>query len=742
MTSKVNSVWRGIVNIGVSGKDDPTNVQIQMMNRVYLYSSFFSFLYFLYLMHIQHYVPAMVVFGMASTCLSLLFVSHLRLHNFAKILYTIASNFCIYYFTSYLGMSSGVHLYVMLAPVIILSFFDLKETAYIVYGMGIYILTFLFIMEVKIPFTYPENPLTPFQQHVFYVANVFFIFILSTVLIVFLLKSNRFKNDELLKKRDTLLDSQKKLEAEIREHKVAKEIIRLSESRLTAALEAARQGLWDLNLITKKLYYDKIWLKIMDLDEAEIKDGLDIWLKMIPPDQMETVMKAVNEHLNGASTYYEAEYQIRTKSGELKWLLSRGKVTERDVNGNAIRMMGTIQDISAQKEFEKELQRSKEAAEEASLAKAQFLSIMSHEIRTPLNAVIGTTYLLLQENPRPDQLRNLELLKLSSENLLLLINNILDFNKIDAKKVDFEETDFHLRNLIQSIVFPFQPRAEEKRIDFITNIDNKIPDMITGDPTRLGQILSNLLSNAIKFTDVGKVELECKLIKQEDNKVELEFVITDTGIGISSEKLELVFNPFTQENSSITRRFGGTGLGLSITQKLVRLLGSEIKVKSEPGKGSVFNFTLKFKIAAPKNNIQAQGAEISLNGLSILLVEDNEMNQFFTKKILENFGVEVEIASNGLEALEKILLKNYDLILMDLQMPEMDGFETTARIRAIEGLKFKKIPIIALTAEAFTDVQSKAIDTGFTDYITKPYNPKDLYSKIAKYTVGVEVKSE
>jgi PAS domain S-box-containing protein len=677
---------------------------------------------------------------MAAICGLLLFANRFQLYTLGKIIYTSASNFCIYYFSSYLGRSSGVHLFVLLSPVIILSFFDFKEKKSILIGMGIYLLTFIMIMEVENPIIHPSNVLTQSQQDLFYIANVFFILILSTVLMIFLLRLNSEKNIELLKKQSILIESQKRLEEEIKEHKIAREKIKISESRLATSLEAAQQGLWDLNLKNSQLTHDKMWATIMGLNvQQENIVPLDLWLKIIQKDHMPYIEEQIKEHFDGKHAFFEAEYQIQTHSGEWKWIFSRGKVTEKDEEGNPLRMMGTIQDINIKKEFEKELRKSKETAELASLAKAQFLSIMSHEIRTPLNAVIGATY-LLQENPRENQIQNIEILKVSSQNLLILINNILDFNKIEANKIDFEETDFNVKNLIKNLTLPFRHQTEEKGIGLYTVVDDKIPDLITSDPTRIGQILTNLLSNAIKFTDEGKVTIECEVIEKNDSDIILNFSVTDTGIGISSEKCKIIFDPFAQENSSITRKYGGTGLGLSISQKLLHLLGSEILVESEPGKGSKFHFPLKLKIASSKfySSKSAESEHQKLKGLDILLVEDNEMNQLFTKRILENLGLNVDIASNGLIALDKVKTRKYDVILMDLQMPVMDGFEATMEIRKLINPKFKIIPIIALTAEAFLETKDKAFDCGISDYITKPFNPQKLYDKIFKHVFKEE----
>jgi PAS domain S-box-containing protein len=733
---KLKSIWNQIVNMGVYDEVRSRHtVRIMMTNRVYVLSSLFSIIYTFYLVYIGHVVPSLVVFGMASICALLLFANHFQLYTLGKIIYTAASNFCIYYFSSYLGKSSGVHLFVLLSPVIILSFFDFKEKKSIMIGMGIYILTFIMILEVENPIIHPSNILTQTQQDLFYMANVFFILILSTVLMIFLLKSNSEKNIELLKKQSVLMQSQRRLEEEIKEHKIAREKIKISEFRLATSLEAAQQGLWDLNLKKAELTHDKMWATIMGLNSPkENIIPLEVWLKIIQKDQLPYVEELIKEHFNGTLAFFEAEYQIQTESGEWRWIFSRGKVTEKDEHGNPLRMMGTIQDINIKKEFEKELQISKEAAVQASFAKAQFLSIMSHEIRTPLNAVIGATY-LLQKNPREDQIQNIEILKISSQNLLILINNILDFNKIEANKIDFEETDFNVKNLINNLTLPFYPQAKEKGISLYTTFDGEIPDLIISDPNRIAQILTNLLSNAIKFTDKGEVTMECKVIRKNDSDIILKFSVTDTGIGISPENCKVIFDPFAQGNSSITRKYGGTGLGLSISQKLLHLLGSEIFVESKLGKGAKFHFTLKFRIAPSKflPSESVEGQNQKLKGLNILLVEDNEMNQLFTKKILENLELNIDIASNGLIALEKVKLGRYDVILMDLQMPHMDGFQATMEIRKLADPKFKIIPIIALTAEAFLETKDKAFDCGITDYITKPFSPQKLYDKIFKH---------
>ncbi|HEY8399620.1 MAG TPA: response regulator [Cytophagaceae bacterium] len=735
--NKLSQAWNYLINLGTNSRQDESeSIKIRMTNYVYIFSTLFSTCYGLYLIHLQYHTPAYTVFGMGFICLILIVLNYLTFYRIGKLIYIFISNYYIYYLSSFLGFASGVHLYVMLSPVIILSFFHIEEVAYILSGLGLYIITFLFIMEIKDPTLFPPSPLSESQQHIFYIVNVFFSLLLSFFLMVFLLKSNHEKNKELLHKQETLMESQRLLEEEIEEHKIARETLRVSEQRLSAAMEAAQQGLWDYDLETKEVIHDHLWTKIVELDDdyKDINELINMWMNKIDKKGQEKIREKLDLHLRGALPLFECEYSIQSKSGKTKWILSRGKVAQYNKEGKPVRVVGTIQDITVKKEFEKELRKSKEIAEQASIAKAQFLSVMSHEIRTPINAVIGITHLLLQENPRPDQLENLNILKTSSQNLLLLINDILDFNKIEAGKIDLEETDFNLRNLLKSIRQTFALKAEEKQNKLMYIIDPAIPNVIKGDPTRIGQILTNLISNAIKFTENGRVVLECKLENKDDDYAHVNFAVKDTGIGMAGDVLASIFEPFQQANSSITRRFGGTGLGLSIAKKLVELQGGTLSVRSEVGQGSEFRFSLKLKIGRelipekPLFNI----TEL-IKDTKVLLVDDNHINQMLTWKLLSNAGLKVDIASSGSNALEKIEQDKYDIILMDLQMPDMDGYETTAKIRESKSVN-NQAPIIALTAEAFVESKNKASEAGMTDYIVKPFNPNELFLRIAIHT--------
>ncbi len=368
---------------------------------------------------------------------------------------------------------------------------------------------------------------------------------------------------------------------------------------------------------------------------------------------------------------------------------------------------------------------AKQEAEHAAKAKSDFLSIMSHEIRTPLNSVIGTTYHLIEEKPRKDQLEELNNLKNSSEYLLTLINNVLDYSKIDAGKLELELVNVNLQQFCSNIYNVFKSIAETKGIMLNFNYDERLPEIVEMDKTRVNQILTNLIGNAIKFTEEGSVSLNISKGVSEGQVAEVIFKIEDTGIGISNDLRGRIFQSFEQASSSTTRKYGGTGLGLSITKQLVEQMGSKIYLESELNKGSVFYFSLNLAI---KDDLEANGerSEFKLTNYKVLLVEDNDMNVLIAKRLLEKWEMKVDVAGNGQEALDKVESADYDIILMDLQMPTMDGYEATRILRK----KGYKLPILALTASAMFEKATKTSRAGLDGVVTKPFNPHDLFDAI------------
>lgn len=430
------------------------------------------------------------------------------------------------------------------------------------------------------------------------------------------------------------------------------------------------------------------------------------------------------------------EFRLKHKMGDYRVFSANGKVIKDD-QGKFRYYSGIARDISKLKEAKKELYQAKEKAEQALLAKSQFLSIMSHEIRTPMNAVIGMSHLLMEGNPREDQLENLKTLQFSAENLLGLINDILDFSKMDSGKIELEKVSFNIGNIISRIIHSHTFQIRKKSLEIVADIDPYLPKEVMGDPVRLGQIINNLVANAIKFTEKGFVRIGLEVVDRRKDRVTVRFVFEDTGIGIAESKKDSIFEAFTQGSTDTTRKYGGTGLGLAIVKKLVELFGSEIQVKSKEEGGSLFQFDITFEKVKKKNRIGKPRSSITnknLNNINILVAEDNIVNQLTLKKFLEKWEVgQLVFVSNGLEAIEIYLERNFDLLLLDLQMPEKDGFEVAKFIRALPHEHKNNIPIIALTASTFQEVKHQLEEAGFNDFVAKPFVPDDLYTKLIEY---------
>jgi signal transduction histidine kinase len=396
-----------------------------------------------------------------------------------------------------------------------------------------------------------------------------------------------------------------------------------------------------------------------------------------------------------------------------------------------------------QTELNKKLGLAIEKAEKSSQVKTEFLSTMSHEIRTPLNAVIRMSNLMLMANPRPDQKENLDILKFSANNLLAIINDVLDFNKIEAGKVVFEHTRFNLVELVQNICGGQILKAEEKGLSFHLKIDPSLSNKVLfGDPTRVTQILFNLVSNAIKFTRQGNVWVNVSCSEDRHNEVVVNFEVKDTGIGIEKNDLKSIFEPFTQESITTTRKYGGTGLGLAIVKRLMELQGLHMYVTSEIGKGSVFSFNMEFPVSTEtaeeygEKNPLLQSND-SLGHLRMLIAEDNPVNVLLMKKLLAKWNIIPTIAENGERAVEILQYGNFDIILMDLQMPVLNGFDAATLIRKMPDPKKAAVPIIALTAAALYDIKERVFNSGMNDYVSKPFKPEELMEKIQNLVAAV-----
>jgi PAS domain S-box-containing protein len=453
---------------------------------------------------------------------------------------------------------------------------------------------------------------------------------------------------------------------------------------------------------------------------------------------------------------FVTDYPLTVIDHKLTDVLFNGSVY-KDEQGKVLGAVVVARDITEQKRNEKELIEAKVFAELATLiaeeakgeaesatrtaedavkAKQQFLSNMSHEIRTPMNAIIGFTKVLLKTELSAKQKEYLTAIKLSGDALIVLINDILDLAKVDAGKMTFEQTPFKMALSISAMLHMFEPKIQEKNLELVKEYDNRIPEVLVGDPVRLHQIILNLVSNAVKFTTKGKITVSVNLIHEDEQKVTIEFAVTDTGIGIPADKIEKIFENFQQASSHTSRLYGGTGLGLSIVKQLIEPQGGSIRVKSKIDEGSVFSFTLDFQKTNAKVDADAEILELDpeIKNIKVLVVEDIALNQLLMKTLLDDFGFEQDIAANGKIAIEKLsqktsngITKSYDIILMDLQMPEMNGFETTEFIRKTMN---SNIPIIALTADVTTVDLAKCKEVGMNDYIAKPVDERILYSKI------------
>lgn len=521
------------------------------------------------------------------------------------------------------------------------------------------------------------------------------------------------------------ITERKQAEEKIKESEVE---VRKIKEQLELSITAGKIGVWHWNVKNDLLYWSKEQHEIYGFNKSEtVTSSAQFNALMFSGD-----LKRIQDDLSASNKLeHEYDFQITRKNdGELRWIKSRAKNTF-DSQGVLQYISGVNIDITEQKLFEEKLIEAKTSAENAAKSRQQFLSNMSHEIRTPLNSILGFTNVLLKTELDVQQKEFLDAINTSGKSLNLLINDILDLAKVDAGKMTFETKPFEIRKSITALLHSFDMKIREKNLELVEVYDNKIPPILVGDLLRLNQIILNLISNAVKFTHKGKIKLTIKLLHEDQENVTIEFVVSDSGIGIADNKLNSIFNLFEQAEINTSTSYGGTGLGLSIVKQLVEGQGGSVSVKSKLGEGSVFSVILPFG----KANLKLEEEIILLDPVSeiknlrVLVAEDVPLNQLLIKIILNDFGFEHEIVGNGKLAIEKMETNTYDIILMDLHMPEVNGFEATEYIR--KTLK-SYIPIIALTADVTTMDVSKCKEFGMNSYISKPIEEKLLYNKIVE----------